>query len=225
MEYLHTGACPQPVAASMRPVIFFDWDGTLADSMGLCIQELRLTLEELGLPVPDNACLARCNGPTYEESVGILEIPDALAARFLETRLRVEVELAPVWQRLFPGIREMLAVLSQRADLVIMSNGLADYLRVSTEAMDVAQYFARIQPMIPGKTKTQALEMTLTQMCPRQAVMVGDRRGDMLAGKANGLPTIAACYGYGLPDEWALADRQAYSVEQLTQMLLADLPM
>ena len=53
-----------------------------------------------------------------------------------------------------------------------------------------------------------------------RAVMVGDRKGDFLAGRDNGLPTVSACYGYGLPDEWALADRQAYSVEKLQNMLL-----
>ena len=25
----------------MKPVIFFDWDGTLADSMNLCVAEIR----------------------------------------------------------------------------------------------------------------------------------------------------------------------------------------
>ena len=60
----------------------------------------------------------------------------------------------------------------------------------------------------------------LDQMRPQRAVMVGDRKGDFLAGRDNGLPTVSACYGYGLPDEWALADRQAYSVEKLQNMLL-----
>ena len=84
----------------------------------------------------------------------------------------------------------------------------------------IAEYFTRVQPLIPGKTKTQALRMVVDEMQPIRCVMVGDRRGDVLAGRDNGLPTIAACYGYGLPDEWALADRQAYSVEQLQQQLM-----
>ncbi len=28
----------------MKPVIFFDWDGTLADSMNLCVAEIRQAL-------------------------------------------------------------------------------------------------------------------------------------------------------------------------------------
>ena len=33
-----------------KPVIYFDWDGTLADSMDLCMGEIALSLEWMGLP-------------------------------------------------------------------------------------------------------------------------------------------------------------------------------
>ena len=150
----------------------------------------------------------------------MLGIPDDMAEAYLETRQRVELALVNEWQRLFPGIREMLQSLAPLADLVIVSNGLPDYLHTSMQKTGIAEYFTRVQPLIPGKTKTQALRMIVDEMQPIRCVMVGDRRGDVLAGRDNGLPTIAACYGYGLPDEWALADRQAYSVEQLQQQLM-----
>ena len=220
MEYTHMGLSPQAIPLSPRTAIFFDWDGTLADSMPLCIEQLRRALEELGLPPKPNAELARCNGPTYQESVGLLHIPPEMAEDFLRTRQRIEMEIVPTWQRLFPGVKELLQSLSQQADLVVVSNGLPDYLRLSMEVTGVAGFFARVQPLIPGKTKAEALRQMLSQMRPRRALMVGDRRGDILAGQENGLHTVAACYGYGLPDEWALADQQAYSVEKLQQLLL-----
>ena len=218
MEFVRAGAGARMVYR--RPTIYFDWDGTLADSMPLCIAHIRQTLEELGLPPKTNAEMAKCNGPTYQEPVQVLGIPDDMAEAYLETRQRVELALVNEWQRLFPGIREMLQGLAPLADLVIVSNGLPDYLHASMQKTGIAEYFTRVQPLIPGKTKTQALRMVVDEMQPIRCVMVGDRRGDVLAGRDNGLPTIAACYGYGLPDEWALADRQAYSVEQLQQQLM-----
>ena len=218
MEFVRAGAGARMVYR--RPTIYFDWDGTLADSMPLCIAHIRQTLEELGLPPKTNAEMAKCKGPTYQESVQVLGIPDDMAEAYLETRQRVELALINEWQRLFPGIREMLQSLAPLADLVIVSNGLPDYLHASMQKTGIAEYFTRVQPLIPGKTKTQALRMVVDEMQPIRCVMVGDRRGDVLAGRDNGLPTIAACYGYGLPDEWALADRQAYSVEQLQQQLM-----
>ena len=218
MEFVRAGAGARVMYR--RPTIYFDWDGTLADSMPLCIAHIRQTLEELGLPPKTNAEMAKCNGPTYQESVQVLGIPDNMAEAYLETRQRVELALVNEWQRLFPGIREMLQSLAPLADLVIVSNGLPDYLHASMQKTGIAEYFTRVQPLIPGKTKTQALRMVVDEMQPIRCVMVGDRRGDVRAGRDNGLPTIAACYGYGLPDEWALADRQAYSVEQLQQQLM-----
>ena len=220
MEYIRVGPCPQNMPLGPKTAIFFDWDGTLADSMPLCIEQIRRTLEELNLPPRTNAELARCNGPTYQESVALLDIPAERAEDYLRTRQRIEMEIVPTWQRLFPGIKELLQALSGQAELVVVSNGLRDYLRLSMEVTGTAGFFARVQPLIPGKTKTQALRMVLDQMRPQRAVMVGDRKGDFLAGRDNGLPTVSACYGYGLPDEWALADRQAYSVEKLQNMLL-----
>ena len=48
----------------MKPVIFFDWDGTLADSMNLCVAEIRQALITMRLPdLPDDV-LRQCNGPS-----------------------------------------------------------------------------------------------------------------------------------------------------------------
>ncbi len=162
MEFVRASAGARMVYR--RPTIYFDWDGTLADSMPLCIAHIRQTLEELGLPPKTNAEMAKCNGPTYQESVQVLGIPDDMAEAYLETRQRVELALVNEWQRLFPGIREMLQSLAPLADLVIVSNGLLDYLHASMQKTGIAEYFTRVQPLIPGKTKTQALRMVVDEM-------------------------------------------------------------
>ena len=106
MEFVRAGAGARVMYR--RPTIYFDWDGTLADSMPLCIAHIRQTLEELGLPPKTNAEMAKCNGPTYQESVQVLGIPDNMAEAYLETRQRVELALVNEWQRLFPGIRAQM---------------------------------------------------------------------------------------------------------------------
>ena len=208
-------ACEQ----TTKPVIFFDWDGTLADSMDLCIAEVRETLAQLGLPPQSEQSLSRCNGPTNEESLAILGIPAQLGEDFLRIRVEAEMMLAPGVQKLFRGIREMLMSLAQVASLAIVSNGMAEYLALSMQVTGVADCFTRVQGTIPGKTKAEVLALLLEEMRPERCVMVGDRAGDIRAGRRNGVLTVAACYGYGLPDEWAEADLQAYSVSQLSDFL------
>jgi len=59
----------------------------------------------------------------------------------------------------------------------------------------------------------------MADMQPEKCVMVGDRLGDITAGKANGIPTVAACYGFGNEEEYAQADYRANSAEEMTALL------
>ncbi|MBP3636565.1 MAG: HAD-IA family hydrolase [Clostridia bacterium] len=202
-----------------RPVIFFDWDGTIADSMPLCIGEIRLALERMGLPVPPVERLMACNGPTYEESVAVLGLPEERGAEFLRLRKEAEMELVPQVQQFFPGIRDMLDELRTFADLAIVSNGLQEYLELSSRVLGVEDCFIRLQAHIPGKNKAEALALLLDELKPDRCVMVGDRLGDIDAGKANGILTVAACYGFGNDAEYAQADYQAATVADMTLLL------
>ena len=45
----------------MKPVIFFDWDGTIVDSMDLCVEGVLVTMRKMGLPEPSVALCEACN--------------------------------------------------------------------------------------------------------------------------------------------------------------------
>lgn len=202
-----------------RPVIFFDWDGTIANSMPLCIGEISLALERMGLPALPESKLMACNGPTYEESVAVLGLPPERGEEFLRLRKEAEMELVPQVQQFFPGIREMLDELRAFADLAIVSNGLQEYLELSTRVLNVEDCFFRLQAHIPGKNKAEALALLMEELQPDRCVMVGDRLGDIAAGKANGIPTVAACYGFGNEEEYRQADYRAETVAEMTVLL------
>ena len=202
-----------------KPVVFFDWDGTLADSMSLCMGECALTLEWMGLPPLHERDLMRCNGPTLEGAAAILGVPDSRMDEYLQKRKDAQVVIFEKHQKLFNGVYDMLVELRKEADLVIVSNGYPEYLERSLDITKTREIFAHVQPCIEGMNKTQVLTLLLEKIKPRKCVMVGDRTGDIIAGRENGVPTIAAAFGYGTPEEWALADMQAFSVVHLTEML------
>ena len=202
----------------MKPVIFFDWDGTLADSMNLCVAEIRQALITMRLPdLPD--VLRQCNGPTFEQSLDILHIPHDRAQEYMTTRLTAELALVPTVNRLFPGVREMLQTLREYADLCIVSNGEHDYIALCLQVFGLTDVFVRTATSMPGRTKGENLRALLDDLRPERAVMVGDRLGDIRAGQENGLPTIAACYGYGNDAEYNQASLRAESVADLTRQL------
>lgn len=202
-----------------KPVVFFDWDGTLADSMELCVREIQTALREMGhSPIPE-AVIRRCNGPTYAQSVGILGLTPEEGPLFLRLRVEAELRLVPTVQKLFPGVPEMLRDLRQDYDLAIVSNGLPEYLALSLRLTGLADCFVRAQAQIPGKTKPEALRGLLAELQPPRAVMIGDRLGDVEAGVQNQLPVIAACYGYGSAPEWKDAAALAGSAAEVPALV------
>lgn len=203
----------------MQPVIYFDWDGTLADSMPICIGECRMALKALGLPDLPDETIRLCNGPTNEEGCDILHVPEAMREEFLNLRQTSGLSLVPTLQRLFPGVRDMLETLRHSARLAIVSNGMSEYLEKSLHTLHLEGVFERVQGHIPGRTKAELLGDMLRDMRPERAIMVGDRLGDILSGKANGLPTVAACFGYGDESEYAQADLRADTPEALKALL------
>lgn len=202
-----------------KPVICFDWDGTLCDSMRLCIEELRLTLKRMGLPELPDKVLGRCNGPTYEEAAAIVGVPVERIGEYTDIRLKAGLELCPTVNHLFPGIREMLETLRGKATLCVVSNGMRDYLDLCQRSFGTEGIFERMETFRHGRSKAQALGEVLADLKPERVWMVGDRLGDIEAGRANHIPTVVACYGYGTPEEWAVADMRARTVGELSALL------
>lgn len=204
----------------MKPVIFFDWDGTLCDSMALCIEENRSTLAAMGLPAQPEDVLRRCNGPTFEEAAPMLGIPADRMAEYCRVRLANALALVPKVNHLFPGAKEMLLTLREHADLCIVSNATAAYLSLCVQQFGLEGVFRAVACSRPGRTKTQNLAALLADMRPECAIMVGDRLSDLTAGRNNGLPTVAATFGFGNDAEYAVADLRADSMADLRRILL-----
>jgi phosphoglycolate phosphatase len=206
----------------MKPVICFDWDGTLCDSMELCINENRTTLLRMGLPDLPDETLRRCNGPTFEEAAPIIGIPPERMEEYCRIRLSCALELVPKVNRLFPGARELLAALAPHAELCIVSTGTPEYLGLCLQVFGMEDVFSHVVTCHPERTKGQNLALLLEQLPQDKArvVMVGDRLGDIRAGKENGLTTVAAAFGYGSAEEFTQADAIAPTMAELQQMLL-----
>lgn len=203
-----------------KPVVFFDWDGTLCDSMQLCIEENRSTLQLLGLPDQPDEVLRRCNGPTFEEAAPMIGIPADRMEEYCRVRLSCALDLVEKVNRLFPGAKELLRALKPHAELCIVSNGTEPYLKKCLRYFGLEDVFTLVVWCHPERTKTQNLALAMTQLQPERAIMVGDRIGDIRAGKANGLPTVAAAFGYGNDEEWAEADFCAATMDELQSILL-----
>ncbi len=189
-----------------KPLIIFDWDGTLADSMDMCVAGIEGALARMGLPPAPRERMMACNGPPYEESAAILGIDPARREEFL--RLRTECEDAAIYthQKLFPGIRDMLAALVGKAALAIASYGRPKYVNTSLAVLGLEGVFTAVQGRMPGKVKADVIRALLDRIPHTGACVVGDALGDLRAAHACGLPALFVSYGYHGAEDWREAD-------------------
>jgi phosphoglycolate phosphatase-like HAD superfamily hydrolase len=210
-------------------VAVFDMDGTLVDSEELAFRAAEEGLAEYwsrrGEParIPSRAELRALVGlPSLEYFARLVPAErrgDAALIRELVARREVD-RLRAGEGRLFPAVRETLGALRARGwKLAIVSNCGhiyfdANLMHLGLGAMVDAAFCLDHHP-----TKTDNVRAALAAVGTRAGVMVGDRAADLEAGRANGLRTIGATYGFGTPEELSPADARIASIEELLERL------
>ncbi len=185
----------------MTRTLFFDLDGTLTDPREGILRSIRHALDRLGREVPDDEALLDCIGPplldTFRKLVGEDASRDALA----HYRERFA---ASGWQenRLIDGIGGALGRLSERgAVLYVATSKPRIYAERIVTHFGLGEYFAAVFGAELDGTRADKRE--LLHYAKRMtgvgddAAMIGDRRFDILGGRANGMRTVGVTWGFG----------------------------
>lgn len=192
-------------ATSKAALVVFDLDGTLIDSardlagaLNETLGRLRpgtpaLALEDVRSMIGDGARKLVERGL---RAAGLSEAPpEALAVFFDCYRARLLDET-----RLYPGVRETLEALASR-HLAVLTNKPGDFSRAILEGLGVAGFFRRVYgggDLPRKKPDPVGLQRLLAEAGaePGAAVMVGDSPIDVRTGRAAGVRTIGARYGF-----------------------------
>ena len=214
---------PQPLAG-----VFFDLDGTLADSARDMHAALAALCEERALAVPPfevvretvsrgARAVLRCAVGEDESAV------DAVLPRFLD----LYVATGMTHTRAFAGIDALLAGLEARnVRWGVVSNKAADLV---ARVMARLGYAGRAAAVVGGDTLAQRKPdpapvlhaCALAGVAPGRCVYVGDDPRDIQAGRGAGLYTVAAAWGYlggADPHAWQ-PDAVSATPAQLTALL------
>jgi phosphoglycolate phosphatase len=191
-----------------RGAVIFDLDGTLVDTAPDLVAVLNRLLLDSGRPQMPYA-IAR--NEASNGAAGLLRLgfgPGAAADEVERLRPRfLEIYAAHIAarSRLFLGLSD-IDELSSRFELGIVTNKPDAFTRPLLAALDLARRFACVvsgdrlpqRKPDPAPLKLAATELGLPVS---RCIYVGDAPRDIEAGRAAGMVTIAAAYGYIRPSE------------------------
>jgi phosphoglycolate phosphatase len=204
--------------------IFLDLDGTLTDPKPGITGAVRHALLTLGLPAPHPDDLTWTIGPPLIDSFRRLGAPDPEEALGL---YRAHYNAGGLYDAVvFPGIPASLDMMHAAGHRLYLATAKPHaYARKITAHFGLASYMtAEFGPELDGnrndKADLLAHALAETGEEAATAVMVGDRRHDVDAARANGMAAIAVAWGYGGADEHRAADLRLHRPEDLGKGVL-----
>lgn len=209
--------------------VLFDLDGTVTRSEEGVMNSVRYAMEHLGMPMPEDVPNRLFMGPplsfSFREYCRVPEeqIPEALRLyrQYYSEKGIFECEL-------YEGIEELLRKLSGDGYVLLVASSKPEvYVKRILEKFSVAELFTFIGGAAMDDSRSQkeeVLEYTLQNAGVEdmsKAVMVGDRKYDILGAKHFGMDSIGVLYGYGSQEELqsAGATHLSATAENISKLL------
>lgn len=224
---------PESDNAAAYEAVFFDLDGTLVDTAPDMVSILCDLLKDNGFgPLPYATARASVsNGAAGLIKLAFPDIDDVGRQRLHRDYLERYEQAVCVGSIVYPGLLDVLDQLeSEGRPWGVVTNKPR---RMTEPLLAELGLAGRAACIVSGDTLPQRkpdpapllLASRLAGVPPARSVYVGDAERDIAAGRAAGMATIAAAYGYIVagddPARWR-ADRIALDIGALRQMILAN---
>lgn len=214
----------------MKKFVFFDLDGTLADTDPDIRGAWKAALADLGLACPDFDAKFVA-GPPIDEMTRLL-FPDRftpdLADAIREGFARHYDHDGFPQTREYPGVLdEVRRLKAEGCTVAIVTNKRFVGATAMARHFDWDALFDGVfaGDMTPPKVrKPELLRRVLAAYgaAPSDCALVGDTASDFEAAAANGVRAIGVAWGYGRPEELARADAICRTPAELARVLRAD---
>lgn len=211
-----------------RPAfVFFDLDGTLSDPWHGIVNCMRYALQRLGIAVGDETALRSYIGPPLRQSFREICADDDLGDRALALYRERYGRIGIYENRLYQGIEDCLDELAQSATVnyvvtskpTVFSEKIIEHFGIDHHFEAV--YGSELDGSLADKTELIAHILQREAVDPRDTVMIGDRKFDMIGARNHGIRSIGVLWGYGEEQELraAGADDICSHPHQLRQYL------
>lgn len=205
--------------------LLFDLDGTLTDPMEGITKSVQYALHQYGIDVADRRELLPFIGPPLQES--FQEFYGFSAKQADETCGKYNeyfLEKGMYENKPYDGIGLLLQRLRESGYTLSVATTKPEPLaRRILEHFGLARHFLFIGGDTMERTRSAKAQIIryVMQACgitdSRLAVMIGDRKYDIIGAQANGMDSIGVLYGYGSREELTQAGA-TQTAEDLTDL-------
>lgn len=213
--------------ANLKKNILWDLDGTLTDPKKGIINCFQFSLREHDMPVPPENELLWCIGPPLLHSFKQI-LPNATEELLssLVTKFRERYAKSGVYENeIYPGIESLLIDLQDRKNFLATAKPHVFALTV-IDYFKLGSYFSNLYGSELDGTRAEKDELIAhilksENFAAENAIMIGDRKYDVIGAKRLGLTSIGVTWGYGGHQELddAGADYIVNSVDELKNLL------
>ena len=205
--------------------VIFDLDGTLANTLPLCIQAFKSAVEPLISRSLSDADIVATFGPSEEGTIMALA-PDAYD-KGVTDYLQFYKALHHMCPDPFEGIKELLKTLTNKGVRMAMVTGKGKHsTEISLQQFKLMRFFQFIETGSPkGARKADGIRIILNSLHDiktEEIIYVGDAPNDIIASKEAGIAVVAAAWAKTAEPEALKAlqpDELFYTIADFTAWL------
>lgn len=206
------------------PLIIFDWDGTVMDSVGRIVSSMQLTARDLDLPIPTALAVRDIIGislmPAIDRLFGTLS--ESQLERFFAVYRHYYIDADQTPSPVFPHAEIVLQQLHTQGFQLAVATGKARHglERVWAETgLDVWFHYSRCADEAESKPHPKMLHDLLNEsgFQAEQAIMIGDSVHDLRMAANAGMAAIGVTFG-AHPRERLQAETALCLVDSWTEL-------
>ena len=188
--------------------VIFDLDGTIADTLPLCIQAFRASIEPLVNRSLSDSEITATFGPSEEGT--IMALAPSHYDQGIKDYLRFYRDFHGMCPSPFDGIENLLEVLKSKNVYTAMVTGKGKHsTKISLDRFGLAHFFEAVETGSPkGPRKVEAIQhivSSLKNSKSDEVIYVGDSPSDIISSRNAGVWAIAAAWAETAEPESLLA--------------------